>query len=70
MRDFISNGIVQSVLATLIVAFLLWVISTIHAISSAVNLTQDRGNKVCSKSRRIRRNQKEKESWISDEVKR
>jgi hypothetical protein len=34
-----------------------------HAISSATNLSQERIRKVCSKSSKIRRNQKEKESW-------
>jgi len=39
-----------------------------HAISSATNLTESRVNKVCSRSKRIRRNQKEKESWALDET--
>lgn len=96
MRDFINNGIVQGVLAALILAFLFWVKSIIrrlkdenkiirflkksafetelnfrstHAISSATNLTEERVNKVCGKSKRIRRNQKEKKSWILNEKK-
>jgi hypothetical protein len=36
---------------------------TTHAISSATNLSEERIRKVCSKSSKIRRNQKEKESW-------
>jgi len=36
---------------------------TTHAISSATNLSQERIRKVCSKSCKIKRNQKEKESW-------
>lgn len=34
-----------------------------HAISSATNLSEERIRKVCSKCSRIRKNQKEKESW-------
>jgi hypothetical protein len=36
---------------------------TTHAISSSTNLRKERIRKVCSKSSKIRRNQKEKESW-------
>ena len=34
-----------------------------HVISSATNLNQERIRKVCSKSCKIKRHQKEKESW-------
>jgi hypothetical protein len=34
-----------------------------HAISSATNLSEDRIRKICSKSTRINRDHKEKESW-------
>ncbi len=34
-----------------------------HAISSDTNLSEDRVRKLCSKSRKIKRNTKEKESW-------
>lgn len=37
-----------------------------QALSSATNLSEERIRKVCSKSTRIRRNQKEKESWKLD----
>ena len=37
---------------------------TTHAVASATNLSEERVSKLCSRSRRIRRNQKEKESWI------
>jgi hypothetical protein len=36
---------------------------TTHAISSATNLSEERIRNVCSKSSKIRRNQKEKGSW-------
>jgi len=36
---------------------------TTHAISSVTNLSKKRIRKVCSKSPRIKRNKKEKESW-------
>ena len=36
---------------------------TTHAISSATNLRCERIKKVCSKSPRIKRNEKEKELW-------
>lgn len=40
---------------------------TTHAISSATNLSEERVRVVCSKSSKITRNQKEKESWrLSD----
>ena len=34
-----------------------------HRIASEVNLTESRVNEVCSKSDKIRRNQKERETW-------
>lgn len=34
-----------------------------HAISSAINLSHERIKKVCNKSPKIKRNEKEKESW-------
>lgn len=34
-----------------------------HAIASAINLGEERVRKLCSRSRKIRRNKKEKESW-------
>ena len=34
-----------------------------HAISSAINLSEERIRKICSKSKKIKRNQKENESW-------
>ena len=34
-----------------------------HAISSETDLTEDRVRKLCSKSKRIKRNANEKESW-------
>ena len=37
---------------------------TTHAIASATSLPEERVSKICGRSRRIRRNQKEKESWI------
>lgn len=40
---------------------------TTHAISSATNLSEERIRKVCNKSKKITRNQREKESWkLSD----
>ncbi|MDX2505260.1 MAG: hypothetical protein QNL62_12410 [Gammaproteobacteria bacterium] len=37
--------------------------TTTHEISSVTNLSKKRIRKVCSKSSRIKRNKKEKESW-------
>ena len=34
-----------------------------NAISSDLNLSEDRLRKICSKSKKVRRNQKDKESW-------
>lgn len=34
-----------------------------YAIASATNLSEDRVRKLCSKSKKIKRNEKEKESW-------
>ena len=34
-----------------------------NAISSDINLSEDRIRKVCGKSKKVRRNQKSKESW-------
>jgi hypothetical protein len=91
MSNFFNNGIVQGVLATLILVIILGILgwlnfkidkkivtkflansgvesrdtyNTTHAISSAINLSEQRIRKVCNKSPRIRKNQKEeKESW-------
>lgn len=92
MNDFFKNRIVQSIIASLIVAFLIWLISWLrsnndtkkiisymeesrektshvfkstHAISSAINISEEKVRKICSKNTKIKRNEKEKEkeSW-------
>ena len=90
MKELINNGIAQAVIATLIGAFILWLISfarfkadenkiykfltdsaasteltfrSEHRISSETNLSEERVHKICSKSKKITRNQKEKKSW-------
>jgi len=40
-----------------------YIFRTTHRISSETNLPEDKIRKLCSKSRLIIRNQKEKESW-------
>ena len=39
---------------------------TTHAIASATHLPEERVAKICGRSKRIRRNQKGKESWVLD----
>lgn len=41
-----------------------WNFFTTHRIASEVNLTIERVNYVCSYSKKVRRNQREKEVWI------
>jgi hypothetical protein len=40
-----------------------WAFRTTHAISSATQIPEDRVCKLCSRDKRIRGNEKEKESW-------
>ena len=40
-----------------------WVFRTTHAISSSTKIPKDRVSGLCSRDKRIRRNEKEKESW-------
>ncbi len=86
MREFFANGIVQSVLAAIIFAALVWGFKKMHfwlderkicafiknskatfrsteAIVSHTNMEVSRVQLVCSRSKRIRRNTREKESW-------
>ena len=90
MEELFKNGIVQGVIATLIVTVIIWIITlsrarfdekkiikylvksasetshtfrSTHAISAALDISEERIRKICSKSRNVKRNQKEKESW-------
>ncbi len=36
---------------------------TTHAISSEINISEEKIRNLCNKSKRIKRNQKEKETW-------
>ncbi len=40
-----------------------FIFNTTYRISSEVNLTESRVNEICSRSTKIRRNQKNKETW-------
>ena len=90
MNDFLSNGIFQTVVGSILVALIMWLITraknerietkiisfleesrndtdylfrSTNSISSALNLSEEKINKICSSSKKIARNQKEKESW-------
>lgn len=88
MLAFLDNGIVQSVLAAIIFAGLVWVVKFIQfrrdeqkicqfihnssdtfrsteAIAAETHLEMDRIRLVASRSQKIRRNTKQKESWCS-----
>ncbi len=40
-----------------------WAFRTTHAISSATKIPKNRVSELCSRDKRIKRNEKEKESW-------
>ena len=40
-----------------------WVFRTTHAISSGTKIPENRVSKLCNRDKRIKRNEKEKESW-------
>jgi hypothetical protein len=40
-----------------------WVFRTTHAISSGTKIPENRVSKLCNRDKRIKRNDKEKESW-------
>lgn len=40
-----------------------WAFRTTHAISSATKIQENRVSKLCNRDKRIKRNDKEKESW-------
>lgn len=86
MAEFFKNGIVQSVIAALIFALLVWAYKKVHfwwderkifnfikssshtfrsteAIAASTNLEAARIQHVAAKSKKLRRNSKEKESW-------
>jgi hypothetical protein len=86
MAEFFTNGIVQSVIAALIFALLVWGYKKVHfcwderkilnfikssqhtfrsteAIAASTNLESSRIQHVAEKSKKLRRNSKEKESW-------
>lgn len=86
MSDLFGNGIVQSVVAAIVFAVIVWLYQRMHfwwderkifnfinessetfrsteAIAANTHLETSRIQYVAAKSKRIRRNSKEKESW-------